>query len=172
MRDRHILGEGTYAALLEMALLGDERELPWSEQIQTVGVIHSRSGRSSNRHQEMEDRKRPRGFGMDEEELADVVHDGGNDRVLDDAQLIRNVLPLVLIFQCLPAMPNSVQVCLVCYCYASANCEVGGGIVCRLLSCSRSYEILDVSGMLPESCVLGIVFVACCTNESVLGCSF
>lgn len=140
MRDRHILGEGTYAALLEMVLLGDERELPWSQQVQTIGTIHSadsRSGRSSSSHQERGDRKRPRGFGVEEEELADVVHGGGNDRVLDDAQLIRNVLPLVLIFQCLPAMTNSVQARLVCGCHAGASCEIGCGIVCRMLSCSR-----------------------------------
>lgn len=145
MRDRHVLGEGTYAALLEMVLLGDERELPWSEQVQTIGVIHSadsRSGGSSSNHQEQGDGKRPRGLGVQEEELADVIHGRGKDRVLDDAQLIRNVLPLVLIFQSLPAMTNSVQVCFVCCCHAGASCEAGGGIVCRMISCSRPYGCL------------------------------
>lgn len=104
-------------------------------------AVHPRSGSS---HQEVGDGKGQRGEGVDEEEPADrvwsnydpldVVGSGGNDHVLDDGQRIRNVLPLVLIFQCLPAMTNSVQVCIACYCNASASCEACDGLLCGMLS--------------------------------------
>lgn len=127
VRDRHILGEATYAALLEMALLGDERDLPWSEQAHVVGTAteNSRDGCRSSSDFELKDRPRSEGASAEDDELAagvwwdcdsqDAGDRGGDDHVLDDAQLIRNVLPLALILQYLPTMANSVQVSM-CVC--------------------------------------------------------
>lgn len=121
MRDRHALGESTYAALLEMALLADEREVPWSEQVHVMGIVNA----SKNARGEGD---WPGGENSQDEDLAASVWwnceqlytesssgDGGarNGQVLDDAQLIRNVLPLALILQYLPIMASSVQVRLV-----------------------------------------------------------
>lgn len=123
MRDRHILGEATYAALLEMALLGDERDLPWAEQDHVVGIVesNSRTKRRNNSSLRSEERRLSEEETRTEDEdlAAGVWWDcdsqdggarGGTGHVLDDAQLIRNVLPLALILQCLPTMANSVQV--------------------------------------------------------------
>lgn len=124
VRDRHILGEATYAALLEMALLGDERDLPWAEQDHVVGVVesHSRIRRRNNSDVGSEERPRSEETRTEDEDLAagvwwdcdsqDGGARGGTGRVLDDAQQIRNVLPLALILQYLPTMANSVQVCV------------------------------------------------------------
>ncbi len=112
------MGEATYAALLEMALLGDERELPWSGQdlVEATHRTHLRSGSDL----ESEERLRSEGLSTQDDDLtAGVWWDcdsqnggvrGGTANVLDDSQLIRNELPLALILQCLPAMANSVKV--------------------------------------------------------------
>lgn len=121
VRDRHILGEATYAALLEMALLGDERDLPWAEQDHVVGVVESNSRiKRRNSHLGSEERPRSQEIKTEDEDLAagvwwdcdsqDGGARGGTGHVLDDAQLIRNVLPLALILQNLPTMASSVQV--------------------------------------------------------------
>lgn len=125
MRDRHTLGEPTYAALLEMALLADERELPWSGQDHVAGTVEANPRISLRGSGDLESEGRPRSEGLstqDDDLTAGVWWDcdsqngsarGGTANVLDDAQLIRNVLPLALIFQCLPAMANSVKVKIV-----------------------------------------------------------
>lgn len=122
VRDRHILGEATYAALLEMALLGDERDLPWSRQAHVVGIVkeNSRLGRRSSSEFELKERPQAEGVNAEDDELAagvcwdydsvDAAACARDGHVLDDAQLIRNVLPLALILQYLPTMANSVQV--------------------------------------------------------------
>lgn len=124
VRDRHVLGEATYAVLLEMALLGDERDLPWAEQDHVVGVVESNS-RFRRRNGDLRSEERPPSEEIraeDEDLAAGVWWDcdsqdggarGGTGHVLDDAQLIRNVLPLALILSYLPTMANSVQVCCV-----------------------------------------------------------
>lgn len=123
VRDRHILGEATYAALLEMALLGDERNLPWAEQDHVVGFVESntRIKRRNNNDLESEEGPLSEYIRTEDEDLASGVWwdcdsqdggaRGGTGHVLDDAQLIRNLLPLALILQFLPTMANSVQVC-------------------------------------------------------------
>lgn len=128
MRDRHSLGEPTYAAILEMALLGDEREIPWSEQVHVVGIVNAanlrRGHRYSDNHESGEGR-RPGGESAEEDLAAsiwwncdslDAGSGGGSGHVLDDAQVIRNVLPLALILQYLPTMPSSVQVRILTTC--------------------------------------------------------
>lgn len=122
MRHRHSLGESTYAALLEMALLGDEHHVPWSGQGHVVGVVNanSRFGQRSSSDLEMKEGSSPEGASTEDDELArgvwwdydlrDAGVRGGTDHVLDDTQLIRNVLPLALILQHLPTMASSVQV--------------------------------------------------------------
>lgn len=128
MRDRHVLGEATYAALLEMALLGDERDLPWSVQAHVVGIVkeNPRLGRRSSSDFEGEERPQSEVVSAENGELfaglwwdddsQDAGTRGRDGHVLDDAQLIRHVLPLALILQYLPTMANSVQVC-VCVCF-------------------------------------------------------
>eukprot|EP00752_Nemacystus_decipiens_P002115 g2019.t1 len=122
VRDRHILGEATYAALLEMALLGDERDLPWAEQDSVVGVVEAnyRFKRHNNSDLGSQEGRRSEETSTEDEDLTagvwwdcgsqDVDARGGTGHVLDDAQLIRNVLPLALILQYLPTMASSVQV--------------------------------------------------------------
>lgn len=119
-----MLGEATYAALLEMALLGDERDLPWSGQAHVIGIVQDnpRLGRSSSSDFELKERPPPDGVTAEDDELAasvwwdfdsqDADNRGRDGHVLDDAQLIRNVLPLALILQYLPTMASSVQVCV------------------------------------------------------------
>ncbi|CAM9566448.1 unnamed protein product, partial [Ectocarpus sp. 13 AM-2016] len=121
MRHRHSLGESTYAALLEMALLGDEHDVPWSGQGHVVGIVNanSRFGQLSSSDLETKESLSPEGASTEDGELARGVwwdHDlrdadvrGGKGHVLDDTQLIRNVLPLALILQHLPTMASSVQ---------------------------------------------------------------
>lgn len=124
VRDRHILGEATYAALLEMALLGDERDLPWAEQDHVVGIVKANPRSKRRNNSDVGSAERPLSeetWTEDEDLTAGVWWDcdsqdggarGGTGHVLDDAQLIRNVLPLALILQYLPTMANSVQVCV------------------------------------------------------------
>ncbi|CAM9496985.1 unnamed protein product, partial [Ectocarpus fasciculatus] len=121
MRHRHSLGGSTYAALLEMALLGDEHDVPWSGQGHVVGIVNanSRFGQRSSSDLEMKERSSPEGASTEDDELArgvwwdydlrDAGVRGGKGHVLDDTQLIRNVLPLALILQHLPTMASSVQ---------------------------------------------------------------
>lgn len=120
MRDRHVLGEGSYAALLEMALLCDERDLAWSRQDRVAGIVtgSSRTGRqleSAETPQSeaaiAEDEVLTAGVWWDCDSQDTHVHGRSGD-VLDDAQLIRNVLPLALVLQYLPTMAKSVQVCV------------------------------------------------------------
>lgn len=118
-----MLGEATYAALLEMALLGDERDLPWSGQAHVIGIVkdNSRLGRSSSSDFELKERPQLEGVTAEDDELdagvwwdcdSQDADDHRDSHVLDDAQLIRNVLPLALILQYLPTMASSVQVCV------------------------------------------------------------
>lgn len=123
MRDRHMLGEATYAALLEMALLGDERELPWSGQDRVAGIVEAthRTHLRNSSDLDSEERLRSEGSSTQDDDLtAGVWWDcdsqnggarGGTANVFDDSLLIRNVLPLALILQCLPTMSNSIKVC-------------------------------------------------------------
>lgn len=123
MRDRHILGELTYAALLEMALLEDECEVPWHEQLCALSIVNawsSKSERQTSSDFQPEEGTHARGGNAEDEELIASVwwkcdsQGAGSDRraaqVLDDAQLIRNSLPLALILRYLPTMAKSVQV--------------------------------------------------------------
>lgn len=120
MRDRDVLGEMTYGALLEMALLVDERESPWSEQVDIINIVEIMNSRATptcrttNEEEEL-------GCGSS---LNDEV--GGNfwcrqqvqgarngvdtGLLIDDRHIIRNVLPLALILKHLPHMASSVQV--------------------------------------------------------------
>lgn len=143
MRDRHTLGESTYCGLLEMSLLGDERDVPWSKQatvLALVDTLHSRARNLGlNRRTSVVEEQAQKRANEDAElsarvwwnhEAYGVVrsgHGGGGneprDQVFDDDYLIRNIRPLALIVQYLPTMAYSVQVshtptclqCLVCY---------------------------------------------------------
>lgn len=122
MRHRHDLGEPTYAALLEMALLGDESEVSWAEQVHMAAIVSATtSQRGRDRYPDDMGRAHD---SVDENNEDDVLAAGtwwnfdsprasgrgGSSHVLDDAQLIRNSLPLVLILQHLPTMASAVQV--------------------------------------------------------------
>ncbi|CAM9130173.1 unnamed protein product, partial [Hapterophycus canaliculatus] len=121
VRDRHVLGEGSYAALLEMALLCDERDLPWSRQDRVAGIGDGSSRSRRPTISTLESAGTPRsGRSSTEDEVltasvwwdcdSQSTHvDGRSGGVLDDAQLIRNVLPLALVLQYLPTMAKSVQ---------------------------------------------------------------
>lgn len=126
MQHRHDLGEPTYVALLEMALLGDERHVPWSEQLRVIGIVNAVNARSeqhTSNGSELTEGMRLKEEGGEGEELAasvwwnhhsrDPDDDRGDVQVLDDTQRIRNILPLALILQYLPAMESSVQVCAI-----------------------------------------------------------
>lgn len=122
MRDRHLLGESTYAALLEMSLLADERDLPWSEQVRVLSIVSaviSRPVWPSSTDDKVPEASWPQWEKIANDELAGTfwwnleaqdANDGRDELVLDDTQLIRNSLPLVLILQHLPTMAGSVQV--------------------------------------------------------------
>lgn len=123
MQHRHDLGEPTYVALLEMALLGDERQVPWSEQLRVIGIVNAVNARSeqhTSNGSELTEGMRLKEESGEGEELAasvwwnhhsrDPDDDRGDVQVLDDTQRIRNILPLALILQYLPAMESSVQV--------------------------------------------------------------
>lgn len=134
MRDRHLLGESTYGALLEMALLADEHEVPWSEQVSVIGIVNAENCRRKKKNGstgDALDRKtdaRSKRAVSDElapslwwnrQEAQDARDVTGQELVLDDTQRIRNVLPLALILQHLPTMGGSVQVR-----FASTSCNV------------------------------------------------
>lgn len=139
MRDRHALGESTYCGLLEMSLLGDERDVPWSKQATVLALVDTLHSRASlnRRTMAMEEQTQMRAnddtefssIGWWNHEAYGIVRSvrgghgsGGNqprDQVFDDDYLIRNVRPLALIVQYLPTMAYSVQVghtptCLQC----------------------------------------------------------
>lgn len=143
MRNRHTLGEPTYAALLEMTLLEDEREVPWPEQARMVGVMNAASSRCGQHRISggvWADTTLPRGISPEDKELTVGVwwtcgsHDTRDGvesgHVLDDAQLVRNVLPLTLILQYLPTMAESVQVRA---CRALKN--ICGVDICDVIPC-------------------------------------
>lgn len=124
MRDRHLLGESTYAALLEMALLADEREVAWSEQGDVISVANAENypcrQRSGSRGASDDKNDYRRGSAANDKLAASIWLNGpgaqdpsdgrGEGLVLDDTQRIRNVLPLALILQHLPTMAGSIQV--------------------------------------------------------------
>lgn len=123
MQHRHDLGEPTYGALLEMALLGDEREVPWSEQLRVISIVNAVNAGSERRTssgEEWGEGVRLKEEGGEGEEISasvwwnhhsrDPDDDRGDVQVLDDTQRIRNILPLALILQYLPGMESSVQV--------------------------------------------------------------
>ncbi|CAM9106363.1 unnamed protein product [Choristocarpus tenellus] len=118
---RHILGRATCAALLEMTLLDDESKVPWVEQMFMVNVVNGCTttrdnvdGSKSSQDTEGPDdifwnwdaERAIESSGIDE---ADT--NKGRDRVhvLDGSQDIRNIPPLVLLLQLLPAMSKTVQ---------------------------------------------------------------
>ncbi|CAN0506197.1 unnamed protein product, partial [Ectocarpus sp. 8 AP-2014] len=72
MRHRHSLGESTYAALLEMALLGDEHDVPWSGQGHVVGIVNanSRFGQHGSSDLEMKESSSPERASTEDGELA------------------------------------------------------------------------------------------------------
>lgn len=124
MRDRHLLSESTYGALLEMALLADEREVPWSKQVDMIAVVntdHYRQNRLSGGRVASEQDGEVGSISVvgdggapsmwwDCQEAQDASDSRAKGLVLDDTQRIRNMLPLVLILQHLPTMGSSVQV--------------------------------------------------------------
>lgn len=132
MRDRHLLGESTYGALLEMALLADEREVPWSEQVGVIGIVNAencRRNQPTNNGVALDEETDARSERAVSDELApsmwwnrqeaqDASDARGQQLILDDTQRIRNVLPLALILQHLPTMGGSVQVR-----FASMSCS-------------------------------------------------
>lgn len=120
-RDRHHLGETTYVALLEMALLVDERDVPWCDQIHVTTIVKNVSmqpGFSGNTSGDPHKRKQRRGSTASLEatsslwwDLQEDTNDGrSNGLIIDDTQLLHNILPLALIMQHLPNMTTPMQV--------------------------------------------------------------